>query len=180
MAYEPWQPGMNITVDRLLSISPTWQDWTPTWTTTTGLATPAFGNAALTCRYAVSARTCWGHFNVVFGSTTNFGTTPTNGDNWQFSLPVAGASVQEAIGYGTITKTTSKRHVVRFRMLTATQFGLEIDSGAPDGLDTTADGATGGGKGLADSMSPWSSGSAGTTWATGYAVRGTFCYETAA
>ena len=64
MPYEPWQPGMNLTAGRLRSISPTWQDWTPVWTTSTGVNTPSFGNAALACRYALSATSCWGTFEV--------------------------------------------------------------------------------------------------------------------
>ena len=178
MPYEPWQPGMNLTAGRLRSISPTWQDWTPVWTTSTGVNTPSFGNAALACRYALSATSCWGTFEVIFGSTNNFGGGGSS-DNWRFSLPVAAASTVSAIGFAELNKSTSKRHMARMRLTTTSVFELELNTGAPDGLDTGADGATGGGKGLIDAASPWSSGVAGTTWASGYAIRGTFQYETA-
>ncbi|WP_432193818.1 hypothetical protein [Streptomyces sp. bgisy027] len=179
MPFEVWQPGMILTEERIASISPTWQDWTPVWTTSTGSATPSLGNAVLTCRYAVAATTCWGKFDVVFGSTTNFGASPTTGDNWRFSLPLAASIAHQEIGFAEINKSTAKRHVCRMRMTTTTDFELEIDTGAPDGLDTTADGANGGGKGLVDALSPWSNGGSGTTWASGYSIRGTFAYELA-
>lgn len=179
MPYEPWQPGMGITANRLLSISPTWQEWTPVWSTSTGVGTPSFGDAVLDCRYAVSARTCWGKFEVVFGATTNFG-TGTGGDNWRFTVPLPASAAHQVIGFAELNKSTAKRHIARLRMTSTDHFELELASGAPDGLDTTADGATGGGKGLVDAITPWSSGAAGTTWAAGYAIRGTFSYETAA
>ncbi|MFF5984431.1 hypothetical protein ACFY78_36870 [Streptomyces olindensis] len=178
MPYEPWQPGMRVTANRLLSISPSWTEWVPTWTTSTGANVPSFGNATLACRYAVSATTCWGVFDVLFGGTTNFG-GGGSGDNWRFGLPLPAASAIGAIGWCELNKSTTKRHVARMRLTTTTAFELELSTGAPDGLDTTADGATGGGKGLIDAVTPWSSGAAGTTWASGYAIRGEFQYELA-
>jgi hypothetical protein len=169
---------MRLTATRLASISPTWQDWTPIWSTSTGVGAPSFGDAALSCRYAVSARTCWGKFEVIFGTTTNFGTGGA-GDNWRFTVPVPAAAAHQVIGFAELNKSTTKRHMARMRMTTVDHFELELDTGAPDGLDTTADGATGGGKGLIDAMSPWSSAAAGTTWASGYSIRGVFQYETA-
>lgn len=174
MPYEPWQPGMALTANRLRSISPTWQDWTPEWTTTTGVALPAFGDAVLSCRYAVSATTCWGHFNVVFGATTNFGANPTTSDNWLFSLPLAGASVQECIGFAEINQSTTHRVVCRMRMMTADDFALEISSGAPDGNSVSASAA-----GLVDGISPWHNGAPTPVgdWASGDSIRGVFEYE---
>lgn len=174
MAYEPWQPGMVLTANRLRSISPTWQSWTPEWDTMTGAAVPSFGDAELACRYAVSGTTCWGHFSVVFGSTTSFGTSPTTADNWLFSLPLSGASVQESIGWVEINQSTQHRVVCRMRMITTGDFGLETSSGSPDGTAVSA-------AGLVDAITPWNNG-AGTPvgdWASGDAIRGTFVYELA-
>jgi len=167
---------MRLTASRLRAISPTRQSWTPTWTTTTGLALPSFGNAVLSCRYAVSATECWGEFGVVFGTTTTFGSGATTGDNWLFSLPAAGASVQEAIGWAELNQSTTHRVVCRLRMITATQFGLETSSGAPDG-NAVGSGAAG----LVDAVSPWHDGGSPPVgdWASGDAIRGTFCYELA-
>lgn len=170
MAYEPWQPGMRATALRLRSISPTWQSWTPVWDTTSGAAVPSFGNAELICRYAVSANTCWGRFSVVFGSTTNFGAGGAS-DNWLFSLPVAGASVQEGIGWAEINQSTTHRVVCRFRMITTGDVALETSSGAPDGASVTS-------SGLVDALAPWNTGGV-SDWASGDAIRGTFCYEIA-
>jgi len=174
VAYEPWRPGMGVTANRLLSISPTWQSWTPVWSTSTGNAVPAFGDADVACRYAVAGTTCWGHFNVSFGSTTSFGASPTTADNWLFSLPLTGASLQEAIGWVEINQSTTHRVMCRMRMLTTGAFGLETSSGSPDGAALSA-------AGLVDAVTPWNNG-AGTPvgdWASGDMIRGTFCYELA-
>jgi hypothetical protein len=178
VAYSQWLAGQRITAGQLAAISPKWQDWTPTWTTSTGAATPSFGNATITARYCQTADLVLVKFEVVFGSTTNFGGGGAS-DNWRFSLPVAGISTHQVIGWGEVNKSGSKRHVCRMRMTTTTEFELELSSGAPDGLDTTADGANGGGKGLVDAVSPWSNASTGTTWASGYAIRGEAQYEAA-
>lgn len=179
MAIAPWRAGERITAGRLASITPTYTAWTPTWTTSTGSNTPSYGNATLDCEYAQSGDLVVGRFEIVFGSTTNFGAAPTINDNWRFSLPVTGASIQTGIGVAEILKSTTKRHNCRVRMTTTSVFELELSTGAPDGLDTTADGATGGGKGLVDSLGPWSASSGSTTWASGYAIRGTFTYRAA-
>lgn len=174
MAYEPWRPGMNITATRLRSISPTWQPWTPDWDTTSGDAVPSLGNAELDCRYAVAGDTCWGHFSIVFGSTTDFGTSPTTADNWIWSLPLTAASVQEAIGWVEINQSTQHRLMCRMRMITTGDFALETSSGSPDGAAVSA-------AGLVDGITPWNDG-AGTPagdWASGDALRGTFVYELA-
>lgn len=179
MAVAEWRAGERITAGRLNEVTAIWAAWTPVWTTSTGLNTPSFGNATLDCAYTQTGNLVAGRFEIIFGSTTNFGAAPTSSDNWRFSLPVTGASIQTAIGTAEILKSTDKRHTCRVRMTTTGVFELELSSGAPDGLNTTADGAVGGGKGLVDSLGPWSAGAGSTTWASGYAIRGTFTYQAA-
>lgn len=179
MAVSPWRAGNRITAFRLGQMLPRYSTWTPAWTTSTGLNTPSYGNATLDCEYCQTGDLVVGRFEIIFGSTTNFGAAPTSSDNWRFSLPVTGASIQTSIGTAEVLKSTAKRHSCRVRMTTTSVFELELSTGAPDGLDTTADGGTGGGKGLVDSLGPWSSGGGSTTWASGYAIRGTFNYRAA-
>ncbi|MFE2353481.1 hypothetical protein [Streptomyces parvulus] len=166
MPYQPWQPGMLLTQGRLASISPTWQAWTPTWTTSTGLHLPAYGNASLDCAYAVTARTVLFRVDIQFGSLTNFGASADAADNWLFSLPVAAASVVQPAGFVDLHASGSARAIARIRLMSTSAFGLEIASGQPNG-STIAN------TGLVDSLSPW-------TWASGNAVRGVGQYEAAA
>jgi hypothetical protein len=167
--YEPWQPGLRITANRLLAISPTWSDWTPVWTTSTGANTPSFGNATLTARYAQSATTVYYQVNVAFGTTTNFGTAPGGGDNWRFSLPVAAAATSLIAGWGEIADSSvgsASRMAVRVRLSTTTVMELEMASSRIDGAAIS-------GLGIVDSVSPW-------TWASGDTLRLIGQYEAAA
>lgn len=66
-----------------------WQTWTPTWSTSTGSHTPSIGNGVYTCRYFQMGKLVTIIFQVVFGSTTNFGSSVTGSDNWTFTLPVS-------------------------------------------------------------------------------------------
>ncbi|MFC7880495.1 hypothetical protein ACFUVV_01205 [Streptomyces sp. NPDC057376] len=165
MAYEPWQPGMVLTASRLASISPTWQAWTPTWTTVSGEALPAFGDASIDCAYAVSARTVFWRFDVAFGAGTNFGSGPDATDNWLFSVPVPAAAVIQPIGWMDLAASGTARSVARARLITTGDFGLEIVSGQPSGAAIAN-------TGLVDSVSPW-------TWTAGMSLRGGGQYEAA-
>lgn len=169
MAFQVWQPGMIITEERLASISPTWQDWTPAWTTSTGNNTPAFGNATVTARYAQSATTVFYTMNIAFGTTTNWGAAPGGGDNWRFSLPVAAAATSLIAGWGEITDASvgsASRMAVRVRLSTTTAMELEMASSRIDNAAIS-------GLGIIDSVSPW-------TWASGDTLRVFGQYETAA
>lgn len=67
----------------LMPNGPTWQAYTPTWTQTG--ASPAIGNGTITGAYIKIGHTVLGRIEIVFGSSTNFGT----GTNpWIFSLPL--------------------------------------------------------------------------------------------
>jgi hypothetical protein len=142
-----------------------WSSWTPAWTTSSGNATPSFGNATLICNAVKIGRTVIGNFEIQFGSTTNFGSNPTASDNWQFSLPYTGARSEQCIGFAEINRTTGARAVVRLRMLTNNTFSLEVSSGRPDAVAVSSGG-------LVDSISPW-------VWESGNSIRGSLQYEAA-
>lgn len=168
MPYEPWQPGMIVTQGRLASISATWQDWTPVWTTSTGANSPSFGNTVMTTRYAVNATTVMFNINITFGSGTNFG-GGGSGDNWRFSLPVTAANLTLMAGYGELSDSSvgiSSRMGARPRLTTTTTMEIEMAAGRLDGGAIS-------GAGLIDAVSPW-------TWASGDTLRAFGEYEAAA
>lgn len=168
MPYEAWQPGMRITANRLLSISPTWGDWVPVWTTSTGANTPSFGNATITARYAQSALTVYFQMNITFGTTTNFG-GGTSADNWRFSLPVASAGTSLMVGYGELADSSAgigSRMGARIRLTTTTTMEIEMAAARLDAAAATN-------PGLIDSVSPW-------TWASSDTLRCFGEYEAAA
>ncbi|MFB7900201.1 hypothetical protein ACFC1B_28220 [Streptomyces xiamenensis] len=144
---------------------PAWRDWSPTWTTSSGQRTPAWGNASRTCRYLVTDAAVHLAFEFVFGTSTTWGSNPTTSDNWRFSLPVPARAVTAAIGWAELTGGTQPRLVSRVRAATTTMFELEISSGVVAGS-----GVQNGG--VADSITPWN-------WAAGHGVRGTAMYEPA-
>ncbi|MFE9626465.1 hypothetical protein [Streptomyces sp. NPDC006527] len=147
-------------------VLPTWQSWTPTWTTSSGNAAPSYGNATVSCRYVKSGTTVHCNFTIVFGSTTNFGTSPTASDNWRFSLPVPAAAVQSVVGFAELGVDNTSRVVSRVQIATTNTFELVISSGRSSGAALAN-------TGLVDALSPW-------TWASGNAILGTATYEAAA
>ncbi|WP_328426048.1 hypothetical protein [Streptomyces sp. NBC_00443] len=168
MPFEPWLPGMIVTEERLASISPTWQDWVPVWTTSSGANTPSFSNASVSARFAQSALKVSFRMEIAFGSTTNFG-GGGSGDNWRFSLPVAAAGAALCVGYGEISDSSAglgSRMGVRVRLTTTTTMEIEMASARIDAAAVS-------GVGLIDAVSPW-------TWATSDTIRVFGEYEAAA
>ncbi|MFD7132367.1 hypothetical protein [Streptomyces sp. NPDC059894] len=146
-------------------VLPTWQSWTPTWTTSSGLAAPAYGNATVSCRYLKSGTTVHLNFLISFGSTTNFGTSPATSDNWRFSLPVPAARTQPVVGFAELALENASRIISRVTISTTTTFELVISSGRPNATALTN-------TGVVDSLSPW-------TWTSGSGFIGTATYEAA-
>ncbi|AVD99443.1 hypothetical protein SEA_BING_21 [Streptomyces phage Bing] len=139
-----------------------WISYTPTWTSQ-GSAQPSFGNASLRCKYSKVGRTVTVFFWINFGSTTNFGASPTASDNWIFSLPVPAANdTDDGLGTLEMYKGATDYGLARVKMYTTTAFKLGIGPGS-----TAAIG------GDVDSISPF-------VWASGNYLRGTFTYESAA
>jgi hypothetical protein len=143
-----------------------WTSWTPTWTTTSGSATPSLGNATVDCKYVRFGRTIHYRMNIVFGNTTNFGTSPTSSDNWLFSMPVTAAASGVPIGYasywvGSLTKATAGLA----HLNSTTQIILYTGSGSADNSSLAG--------GIVDSVSP-------LTWANGDRLSIFGTYEAAA
>ncbi|WP_193512265.1 hypothetical protein [Streptomyces griseoloalbus] len=164
---------MIITANRLLSISPTWQDWTPVWTTSTGVNTPSFGDASVTARWAQAARTVWFRLEIGFGAATNFG-GGGSADNWRFSLPVTAAATQLIAGHAEAQDSatggtpSSVRVPLRARLTSTGTLELETTGGSTG----FAGGYAATSVGLIDAVTPW-------TWASGDAIRVSGQYEAA-
>jgi hypothetical protein len=144
-----------------------WVSYTPTWTTQTGSATPSYGNATLDCRSFKIGRMCTVKFAITFGSTTNFGASPTGSDNWRFSLPYTAArSAEDGLGILYMYQSNAANGFAAVKLVSTTQVGLNIaTSFTSSAMDSDVGGDV-------DSISPW-------TWASGNTLRGTFTYETA-
>ncbi|MFF5144043.1 hypothetical protein ACFY6U_30675 [Streptomyces sp. NPDC013157] len=146
-------------------VLPTWQDWTPSWTTGSGSALPAFGNATVSGRYVKFGTTVHMTFSIAFGSTTTYGTGATTSDNWRFSLPVTAASVQPHLGYAELGVSNTVRATARLYCATTSTFELLVISGQPSAAALANTGAV-------DALTPW-------TWAAGNVIRGGATYEAA-
>jgi len=125
--------------------------WTPIWSTSTGSHSPSFGNATIDCRYYKLGRLVTFWMNIVFGSTTNFGSGATTSDNWQFTLPVTSAMVNYPVANVMFEPGTS-RGVAGNAITTGDGLNiqLQVGSGAVNGTALNS--------GVVDSLSPW-------TWA---------------
>lgn len=177
MPYEPWQPGMILNQARLASISPTWRDWSPVWTTSTGNNTPSFGNATIVARYAQAALTVFWRLEITFGTTTSFG-GGGGSDNWRFTCPVPAADLAFVCGQGEIQRATvtgltgyanssSTRSGLRARLTTTTHFEFELGTGNVNAVSMS------GANGLIDAVTPWA-------WENGSSLRAWGQYEAAA
>lgn len=142
-----------------------WTSFTPTWVTSTGANLPSFGNAAVNCAWTRSGKTYTVRYDIVFGSTTNFGAAPTTSDNWRFGLPVTAAAMTQVNGYFDLNSSSAARCIARSRFTTTGATELEISSGRPDAVAIVNNG-------IADSLSPW-------TWVSGDSVRGLITFEAA-
>lgn len=153
------------TVTTLTSAIGAWTSYTPSWSTSTGNATPALGNATIDAKYVQIGQTVLGRIDITFGSTTNFGTSPTTNDNWQFGVPVPSADSSVSLGEIEGARSGGQRFIGRLHLISSTQMAVEISSGRPDSVAITN-------TGTADSLSPW-------TWANGDWLKGTYHYEAA-
>jgi hypothetical protein len=154
-----WQP--------ILTDPGAWYTWTPTWTTSSGLHTPAWGNTAPSFKAHKIGRKVEVVYDITFGSSANFGASPTASDNWLFSLPAQWPALASSgfVGYGDIYAGASSLGSVRIKLNTTTTVGFGILTAFSGGTLSTGIG------GDLDSITPW-------TWASGNAFRGLFMYET--
>ncbi len=165
MAVSAWLAGQRITADRLNNMLAIWSAWTPTWTTSTGVNTPSFGNATVDCKYAQTGDAVLFDIEIIFGSTTNFGGGSTS-DNWRFSLPVTAAETQLIAGSGEVQGSGSgERFPARPRLTTTTDLEVELSGGDYGNI-------TGNSSGLIDAATPFGASSTGSTaWGTNFSIR---------
>lgn len=161
MAVGAWSAGQRILASRLNLITATWSAWNPVWSTTTGANIPTIGTGVYDCDYTQTGDLVVARFEVVFGSTTTFGST----DNWTWSLPVAAAGTVGDVGTGKMQQSNPIRAHARCRLNSPTVFMLEIDTGRPDATAITS-------TGIADAAAPW-------TWASGHSIRALLNYRAA-
>lgn len=129
--------------------------WTPTWSTTTGLHLPSFGNATVNGTFSKVGRMVFFQLRIVFGSTTNFGSSAGSGDNWTFSLPQQAARTSDAIGWYAGKPASSKAQMGYLSVVSTDATVMQLNMGTAI-LDGTATANTG----VVDSISPyvWASG----------------------
>ncbi len=108
----PGRPGSGHLLPGWPRSRPVWAAWTPTWTTTTGVNTPSYGNASLGCEYCQTGDLVICRVQIVFGTTTSFG-GGTPADNWQFSPPVTAARTSNAAGHFELSIATNDRRYGR-------------------------------------------------------------------
>jgi hypothetical protein len=165
MSATNWTGGNLASAEHLAQMLPKMYDWTPDWSTTSGANTPSYGNAVIDCRYSKSGDLVVAHFDITFGSTTNFN-SGTASDNFIFSLPVAAKEVTQAVGDLIVgTSAGGARVVCRARLFDENNVELEI---ANNRLDSGAIANTG----LVDRVSPF-------TFGTNSSVKGVVEYEAA-
>lgn len=148
-----------------------WLTYTPTWSTSSGLHLPSYGNTpALFKAYKIGRRVDV-TFDVTFGSTTNFGASATTTDNWLFTLPPAWPAITTSpgtfLGVGDMYRNGTNLGFTRIKLSGTLNISFGI-------LTCFVAGALGGGiGGDVDSVTPW-------TWAAADVLRGSFTYETTA
>lgn len=160
MAFDQWSAAQRITSGRLAAMTPKFSPWTPTWTTSTGVKLPSYGNAVITCRWAQSGDLVTANLYIKFGSSTVFGGGAA-ADNYRFGLPVAAANTGLPCGRFTFAAGTSAPVELEARVSSDnTFFELWVASG----------GATN--AGVADAVTP-------AAWTSGLELSGMLQYEAA-
>lgn len=165
MAVTAWRGGQRLEADRLNLMLPRWTAWTPTWSTSSGAATPSYGNATVDCKYAVDGDVILFEMEITFGSTTNFGGGGSS-DNWRFSLPVTAAETQLIAGMGEIQGSSAvERYPCRPRVTTTTNFEIELSGRSFNNETPNANG-------LIDAVTPFGpANTVSTAWASGFSIR---------
>jgi len=126
--------------------------YTPTWTTTTGAHTPSLGNATVSGTFSKVGRMTYFQLTIRFGSTTNFGSSVTTGDNWAFGLPVQAARSSDVIGWFACRPASSNSSMGHLSVDTdTTRMVLNLNTGQPNAAGVTN-------AGVVDSLTPF-------TWA---------------
>lgn len=165
MSASQWVGGQRASADRLSNMLHKFNDFSPDWNTTSGAAFPSYGNAVIDCRYTQSGDLVIAHYDITFGSTTNFG-GGAGADNFMFSLPVVSRTTTQDVGELIIGTTAAGARVVgRARLVDTSNVEIEISNNR---LDSGAIANTG----LVDAISPF-------VWTSGSSVKGVIEYEAA-
>lgn len=162
MSSAPWLGGQRVTAERLSNMLNKFSDFTPTLALSSAGTPPSYGNATVDCRYSVSGDLVTVHYNIVWGSTSTFGSA---GVNWRIGIPITAAATTQATGIIFAEASNAKRYPCRARFTTTTAMELELAGGAPDAVAAAS-------TGIADSATPFA-------WANGNALRGLIRYEAA-
>lgn len=165
MSASPWLGGQRVTAERLSEMLNKWSNWTPTWSTTTGAALPAFGNATIDCRYTVSGDLVTARYDFLFGNTTTFGGGGT-ADDYTFTLPVTALGTPFIAGSGWgHNNSVAVRAQITPRLFSTSRFVVESTSGNADGTSVVNGNPI-------DATTPW-------TWANASRLVGILQYEKA-
>lgn len=163
MSVAQWLGGQRVTAERLQGMLNKFSDFTPTLGVSSGTA-PTYGNATVLCRWSQSGDLVTAHYNIVWGSTSTFGTA-SGSSNWRFGLPVTAAATTQATGVIFVEKGTAKRYPCRARFTSTTFMELELAGGAPDSVAAAN-------TGICDAITPF-------TWASTDTLKGVIRYEAA-
>jgi hypothetical protein len=163
MSVAQWLGGQRVTAERLQEMLNKFSDFTPTLALSGAGTPPAYGNATVLCRWSQSGDLVTAHYNIVWGSTSTFGTPNTT--NWRIGLPVTAAATTQAAGVIFVEASTSKRYPCRARFTTTTAMELELAGGAPDSVAAAA-------TGIVDGTTPFN-------WASTNTLKGVIRYEAA-
>ncbi|MGW4602746.1 hypothetical protein ACWENS_05650 [Streptomyces sp. NPDC004532] len=164
MPFTPPRPGQIMTPSLLSTLTPTYADWSPSWSTQNGTNNPSFGTTStLACTFSQAGEQVTGTLDITFGSNASFG-TGTLSDNWMFTLPVATAmDAGTTIGWVAMRNNANGPMAMgRIRVADATHMLLSVASGRVDGSATV--------QGDVDSLAPW-------TWVVGGSLNGSFAYQ---
>jgi len=165
MAASVWVGGQRASADRLANMLHKSVDFTPDWNTTSGAAFPDYGNAVIDCRYSQSGDLIVAHYDITFGSTTNFG-GGGGADNYMFSIPKTARAATVGVGdFNIYTVAAGAKLTCRARLVDQSNVEIEI-------TNNRADSGAIANQGLVDAISPF-------TWASGSSVKGVLEYEAA-
>lgn len=162
MSVAQWLGGQRVTAERLQEMLNKFSDFTPTLALSGAGTPPAYGNATVLCRWSQSGDLVTAHYNIVWGTTSTYGTASVN---WRIGLPVPAAATTQATGVIFVEKGTAKRYPCRARFTTTTALELELAGGAPDSVAAAA-------TGIVDSATPFA-------WASTDTLKGVIRYEAA-
>lgn len=141
-----------------------WTTWnSPTWSTSTGLHLPAIGNGIYDNRYMIAGKIVFYQFTVAFGSTTTFGTSVANTDNWIWHLPVTADVTSDGDSTFALFFNAATQCTGRGRITSGSQLSINVISGRVDATAITQ-------TGLIDGITPWAWPTSGTIQGGGWYI----------